>query len=122
MAHAFLLACALVIVQPSTPSEELEKIARSSLDLILKGDYAAVYARFDDKMKAAMPADKLGAAWEAVLTQTGKFQRLNAPTLDTKGDYRVLVFPADFENAKANMIFAFNASGQIAGWAVRPAP
>jgi len=47
---------------------------RTAVERLVKGDFAAVSATFDGKMRVALPEDKLRAAWASVQAQAGAFK------------------------------------------------
>lgn len=93
--------------------------ARTATERLVKGDFAGFAADFDDKMRAALPEDKLRAAWATLLAKVGAFKQMREPQVTPKGDYQIVVIPSEFENATADILIAFNASGQIANFNVR---
>jgi dienelactone hydrolase len=99
---------------------DIVQIARTTVERLAEGRYDAVVATFDEKMRAALPADKLRATWASVQTQTGAFRRVRDPRVETKGDFVLVVFPAEFANANAEIQLVFNPARRIAGFSVRP--
>lgn len=95
-------------------------IARATLDRLVKGEFAAIVSTFDPKMRAALPEDKLRGTWAAVQAQTGKLVRQLDPTTETKGDFRIVVIPLEFEQAKADLTVVSNGAGEIVGLNIRP--
>jgi hypothetical protein len=41
--------------------------------------------------------------------------------VQTKGDFRIVLIPAEFERARADVQIVFNTANQVAGFFVRPA-
>ena len=120
MALFLFLAVLPVAAQPTTPPDFVQ-LALTTVDRIVKGDYPALYATFDEKMRAALPEEKLRGTWASVQVQAGAFIKAGEPKLDSKGGFHIVTVPAEFANAKAEFVVAFNASGTIAGLNVRPA-
>jgi dienelactone hydrolase len=94
---------------------------RKAVERLVKGDFAGFAAGFDEKMRTALPEDKLRAAWASVQAQAGAFKNMGTPRVSTKGDYQVVVIQAEFEKATTDIQLAFNGSGQMAGFNIRPA-
>jgi hypothetical protein len=114
------LVCAATVTA-QTGKVDAVALAKATLERLTKGDYAAVVASFDDKVRALMPEDKLKATWESVQSQFGAVARTWDASLTAKGDYQVVVIPTEFARAKLEFQIAVDASGRIAGLNIRPA-
>ena len=90
------------------------------MDLLVKQDFAKVFAEFTPAMRAAMPEDRLRATWVALIAQVGAFKQQRGVRLETRGDMRVAIVTCDFERAAIDMQLAFNPAGVLGGWAMRP--
>lgn len=121
MPLAVLTAFLLFVPHASAQNADAVALARSTVDLLAKGEFAAVVARFDEKMRAALPEEKLRATWQSVQSQTGALQRQLEPRVDAKGDYQVVVIPCEFAQARADVTIAVDRAGAIAGLNIRPA-
>lgn len=80
-----------------------------------KGDFDAVAKRFDDKMSAALSADRLRSTWATLEGQAGKFQRHGAAVSHTEGDYLIVVVPCEFAGASLDTKIAYDADDKIGG-------
>jgi dienelactone hydrolase len=94
---------------------------RAAIQQLVKGDFAAFVASSDEKMRTALPEDKLRSAWASVQAQAGAFKQMRNPRVSIKGEYQVVVIEAEFEKATTEIQIAFSPSGQIAGFNIRPA-
>ena len=110
------MTAAVAIAQKPEPVQ----LARTTVDRLVKGEYAAVAATFDEKVRALLNEDRLRAAWESVVAQAGAFRSVGEAQVGTKGDFTIVVFPAAFERASANIQIVVNPAGQIAGLNIRP--
>jgi hypothetical protein len=106
---------------PAVQTFDAAQAGRAAVERLIKGDFAAVVATFDDKMRSALSEAQLRGAWESVLAQAGAFGRVRDPRVTTKGEYQIVVLPAEFERATVDIQVVFNGSGQMAGFNVRPA-
>src|SRR5688572_24099011 len=61
--------------------------AREAVDLMLKGSFAEVAARFNDKMRGALPVEELGRVWRTLVGQVGPFQEITGSRSEAKGTY-----------------------------------
>src|SRR5215475_12092472 len=65
---------------PPAVAKDPEAIAREVVAKLAAHDYAAVTARFDDKMLAALPAKTLETKWNELAAGVGAFDRIEAAT------------------------------------------
>jgi dienelactone hydrolase len=117
------LAAALLLLGVAITAQTTDavKVARTTVDRLVEGDYAAIIQSFDDKTRALLTEERLRAAWEPVRTQAGALKRVNDPRLVTKGEFRAATFLAEFERANVDIQVVVNPAGQVVGLNVRPA-
>ena len=120
LALGVTLWLATVAIAVAQPAFDAAQAGRAAVERLVKGDFAALIASFDEKMRAALPEDKLRAAWAGVQTQAGAFKQMREARVAIKGEYQVVLIPTEFEKATADIQIAFNAAGQIAGLNIRP--
>jgi len=93
--------------------------ARQLVMLLVKRDYAGVAKRFDDKMRQALPADKLKMVWENLTAQVGAFQKQGAARTEKAEEggktYDVVVITCQFARRALDAKFVFNQQGQVSG-------
>jgi dienelactone hydrolase len=98
-------------------------VARVTLERLVKGEFDAVVATFDEKVAAALPEAKLRATWEAVQGQVGMFRRAHDPRVASKAGLQIVQMTVEFERASLDMQVVLDGSGRIAGLGFRnPAP
>jgi len=100
-------------------AETMEASAKAITDLLRQQQFKEVSTRFNDQMKAAMPADHLEASWMHVMTHLGPFKNMKLARKDPELD-RVDV-RCVFENGPMIVRVAFDPSGKIAGLWMLPA-
>ena len=110
-----LLLVTTMAAAPALQTFDAAQAGRAAVERLIKGDFAAVVATFDDKMRAAPSEAQLRGAWESVLEQAGAFKQVRDPRVTTKGEYQIVVLPAEFERASVDIQVVFNGSGQMAG-------
>jgi dienelactone hydrolase len=103
------------------PKSDAVTLARTALEQLAKGEFGAVVATFDDKVREALPEEKLRATWQSVQSQFGALQRTGEPRITTKGDFRIVTIPGHFEHADLDLTFVYSPEGRIAGLNIRPA-
>lgn len=95
--------------------------ARAIFAMLVKRDFAAAAATFDDRMLQALPAEKLGQLWTAVVTQTGAFQTIVSARVEARGAFQAVILRASFERADTNFTFVLGTDGRVAGLFLSPA-
>jgi dienelactone hydrolase len=103
------------------PNGGAESAAKAVADSLVKRDYAAIVARFDATMAAALPVDKLKATWEPLASTSGKLLRLDAPHARPVGGFVVVVVPLVYEHATWDLKVTFNGERKVSGLFVTPA-
>lgn len=112
---------------PPTAPTDIEKSlaaacearATSLLDAAQKGDYERATRDFDAKMHTALPAAKLGHAWES-LAQFGALQA-RGQAHPSRGDgYIAITIPLIFDKANLYAQVACGSDGRVAGFYVKP--
>ncbi len=100
---------------------EFTERARTAVAQMARGEFASVVAQFDEKMRAALPEEKLRQVWASVVTQAGAYQRSTTPRVDVTGDLRIVTLPSVFAHNDADITIVYNGAGRIVGLNVRPA-
>jgi len=102
-------------------SAALTQQADRLVDLLAKGDYHAASQGFDPTMRAALPADKLKAAWEGLVAQSGPFQARVADRTAQEGGFEVVYVTCQFQRQRMAVKVVFDQSRQVSGlWFVPP--
>jgi hypothetical protein len=99
--------------------ESMEASAKAITELLRQLQFKEVSTRFNDQMKASMPAERLEASWAHVMTHLGPFKSIRSARKDPEQD-RVDV-RCEFENGPMIVRIAFEPSGKIAGLWMLPA-
>ena len=117
-----------VAATPATPPPIARKIATISpvaaaqalLDDLQHARYDAVFARFDDNMKAHVGTAQLQAVWESLPQQMGALKQRGTPTVTTKDGMTLVSVPLIFANGRLAAHVASNAAGQVIGFFIQP--
>lgn len=92
------------------------------LAAMISGDGAVVEALYTDAMKAAMPPGRLVMTWKSLAFRSGAHKSCEpTPRVVPIGDKTMVITMCEFERAKIDVQFAFDADGRISGLAFRPA-
>ena len=104
-------------VQDFDPARE----AKTMLDTLDAGDFAAVHARFDATMAAAISAEQLAQGLKALATQVGPLQSRGEADVKTRDIGALVTIPLHYERGELTAIFTFDNEQKISGFAIRPA-
>ncbi len=102
---------------PATPARiaELTASAEKFVEQLAAGEFAQATGAFDTAMRRAMPQDKLKKTWEALLAQTGPFQKQTGDRNEKVRQYDVVFVTCQFEKTKMDVKVVFNEAGDISG-------
>lgn len=117
----FALGFTYYINAQSPQKVDAVALARTTLEQLVKGDYAAVVATFDEKVRQGLPEEKLRATWESIRTQFGAVRRIGEPRLASKGDFQIVLIPAELERSTFDIQFVYSTAGRLVGLNIRPA-
>jgi uncharacterized protein len=123
-----LLVTALTVLVTFLPVErraqevpDVGSRARDAIAAMAAAEFTTLEVLFDDKMKAAWPAARLALTWQSLLTQAGSFKRCAEESrIVAIADKRMAITRCEFERAAIDVQFAFDATGRISGFVVRP--
>lgn len=85
------------------------------VEMLVRGDYIAAAAKFDDTMKGVMPEDKLAQAWLSLLQQVGPFDRIEGVSQKKEQGHDVVYVTCAFERASVNVKVVYNAEKEVSG-------
>ncbi len=105
-----------------TTAFDTAKEAAAVLDAMDAGDFAAVHARFDAAMSAAITAEQVKQVWTTLPNQVGAAQGRGDAVIETRDGVRIARIPLRYERAEVIAIVGFAEDGKIAGFGIRPAP
>lgn len=102
------------------PAFDAVREALQVIDAFLAGDTAAVHARFDAKMAAAVSAEQLAQGLASIKAGAGELQSRGEPTSDVREDGALVTQSLRFERAEVVAFVAFDKERRISGFALRP--
>jgi hypothetical protein len=94
-------------------SDDMEASARAMTDLLRQKRFDLVGSKFNDRMKSAMPPDKLDASWSHVIMHLGQFKSIKLARKDPEFD--MVDIRCEFEHGEATVRIAFDPSGKVSG-------
>lgn len=95
--------------------------AAGFVELLRARDFLNAEKTFDDTMKSVIPAPKLEETWDGLLSQVGAYKRLVSTRTEVRGDYDVVIFTSEFENAEIDIQIVFDKAKKVAGLFFTPA-
>lgn len=114
----FLLFGTLVPAQLQNPSPE--ELGTETVNELAAHQFDKVEARFDEHMRAALPAEQLSAIWDALINKAGAFERILRTHADQQAGMRVVLVTCKFKNEIYDLQFALDSRDRIAGMHVLP--
>lgn len=102
------------------PADTAAPAARAVVTHLSDRRFAEVEALFTPAMQAALPVEKLAAAWDGVVAAAGPFRQQGDARVEVKGNYRIAVVTCTFERAAVDVQVAFDGDGKVAGLSMRP--
>ena len=102
-------------VAPAVGAADLEEAARALLAQLAAGDAAAASTRFDERMRAALPPEKLAEVWTGVCEQLGPYQGIEGTRIEETRGMRIVHVTTRFEKTAVDTRVVFDATGSVAG-------
>lgn len=95
-----------------------EETLKSSTETVIKnmdsGNFKEIENMMADKLKEAVPTDKLKAVWES-LPKTGKYEKISKIVFQEKDGYAVVVAIAKFENSNVQYTLSYDTDMKLVG-------
>lgn len=104
-----------VMLSQTTSTQDEITAARAFVEQMVRQDFSAAAATFDDTMKSAMPAAKLQETWDAVLKEIGPFKQVRKTRTEEQGPYMIVFVSCSFQKAIIDIKVVFDQSKRIAG-------
>lgn len=115
-----VIATCLLLVNPLHAADS-RGIAESAFDELVRQDFPALAKRFSPQMRAAAPEDRMPAQLGSAVNSLGPLRGARPqPRIGRVQNNDVFVFPAEFQNSRANILISINADGQVAGLFFQP--
>jgi hypothetical protein len=114
-----LASLAASLAAGQMPFKMSVEAARTVVAELASHDFTKVEARFDDRMRGALPEEKLAAVWTSLEAQVGKFQQIRGAVV-SGGPMRKVTLVCHFEHADLDALVTFDQSGRLASLFFRP--
>jgi dienelactone hydrolase len=112
-----------VVTTPTAPpvvQQDDESRARAFVAKLVASDWDGAVSVFDDKMRSALPKDKLSATWEAIGKGAGAFKSIDGVDIKPDGAFHIAVVKATFEKAPLLLRVVLDGEGRVTGFFVAP--
>ena len=115
-----------VLAMPLSAAEEptapdLKADAQAFVRQLAAGQFDAATARFDAAMKAALPPEKLKAAWASTVGAVGAFQEQTGVRQESQAAYRIVYVTCRFETMSLEAKLVYDGQGKVTGLWFEPA-
>ncbi len=99
----------------SQPNQDIAVKANTFVDSLNAGMYEAAMKDFDNKMKQALPSEKLKQIWESIQAQVGPIKEKLGIRTEKAGGYDIIYVVCAFENSNLDVKVVFSSDEKIAG-------
>jgi hypothetical protein len=113
-----VLALVIALTHVVGTAPDFEALGREVVTELSTGAFERVVARFDEKMVAALPREKLEAAWDMVVDKMGAFKSVTTVRIreaPANKAYHLAELDCAFEQGPVGIRLAFNEEQKIAG-------
>lgn len=115
-----LLGCGAKPLSDAFDKEEVILENREVITEISEGSYEALFERFNDSMKEALPADQMEAQFGPVLEEFGPLVEIGEPdltggTTEEIGEYALAVTKCKYEKATVTYTVTYDTYGHVCG-------
>lgn len=117
----FLFVPVALAGQSLTPESDFHALGRDFVMNLASRQFTKAAASFTPQVAAALPADKLGQTWDALIAQEGAFQGITSTLVAEQGAYHVVTVTCNFAKGLLNIVIPFDSAGHIAGLHFTPA-
>jgi dienelactone hydrolase len=123
IALGFVISASLSCTQArqETDVDNLTTRAKTFVNQLDKGDFAAATQQFDATMQKAMPQEKMRATWQALVGQVGAFKQQVGTRATKAQGYDIVFVTCQFAQAKIDVKVVFDGQKKIAGLFFLPA-
>jgi hypothetical protein len=90
-------------------------LARTTVERLANGEFAAVVATFSEKLRVALPEEKLRATWQRLESRVGRLTKIGEAELKDRRNLRGVVLSTQFDERKIKIEVVFDAAREIAG-------
>jgi hypothetical protein len=117
---AGLLAATIFARAQEPKPANYEAMARVIVAELVERQFDKVAAQYDERLAAALPVDKLEAAWDGILTQLGAFRSITSAEQEERFGHHIVYLTCAFAKENSILVLAFDAQAKLGGFSVAP--
>ncbi len=102
--------------------EEMEKVAKDTINSLVNGDYKAVSDNFSQAVASQLSVEQLEEAWIESTKDLGVYETNHSYSYDILDNLYVCSLKEDFSDGELTITLSFNADKQIEGIFFNPQP
>jgi len=102
-------------VKKAPSGSEFAALGQQIVQMLVSGDFSGAEQKFDDKMKAALPEDKLRTTWTSVAGQVGPFQNQLGVKVEKVREHHAVNVKCAFQSANLTVRVVVGPSKQVTG-------
>jgi dienelactone hydrolase len=102
------------------PNIDWQAAGREVVEELASGKFAAIEAKYDENMQAALAPGKLAETWEPIAAQVGTFQKILDIKVSPNSGYQRVEVNCHFSKADLWVRIIFEPDGEIAGLRLVP--
>lgn len=121
LAARMILTVVALLGVTGAQTPDYQARAKAIVSDLAARNFDKIEAQFDSTMSSVLPADKLTASWDQLISQVGKFKEITATRQQEVQGYHVVFVTCEFEKHPLDVKLAMNAQGQVAGLFFVPA-
>jgi dienelactone hydrolase len=110
----------MVAAAQAPAQQDYEAMARTVIADLVAKRFDRVAARYTEQMAQALPADKLAASWNGVITQVGAFQSITSVEKEELAGNHIVFVTCAFEKLTLTFRMVFDSQGKFAGFSSVP--
>ncbi|AJH81558.1 DUF3887 domain-containing protein [Bacillus anthracis] len=112
-----LAACTGNKVDESTSKKFISK-AEEIVSLLNEAKYKEVHEKFDSKMKAALPEEKMKDL-TPIIEKAGTFEKIEKQSIEEKDGLYTVILVAKYSKEQRTFIITYNDKEEIAGLVIK---
>ena len=96
------------------------EIGKKFVALLVKSKFKEAEKHFNQKMKTALPAERLAATWKSVQQSLGEYEKIVETKTEQKGDLTAVIMTTKFSEGFIDIRVVFTKKNQIGGLFFKP--
>jgi hypothetical protein len=106
--------------RPASQPADLEAAGRQFVELLAQGNTTQTVLRFDENMKAALPAPRLKEAWASLVAENGAYENILAARAEPIGNDTAVLVTCRFARRNLDVKVVYDAQAKVSGLWFQP--